>query len=286
MTESINKLEKNKWPSLLHEIPDTPQGLFIRGELPDSSHKFLCVVGSRRYSPYGKFAVEKLISGLRGYKIAVVSGLALGIDALAHKSALDAGLKTIAIPGSGLNEKVLYPRINLSLARKIVDKGGALLSEFDENFRATPYSFPQRNRIMAGISHATLIIEAEERSGTLITARLANEYNREVLAVPGPINSKTSLGVNRLIADGAKIVLNSESIIEGLGLLEIKKSPEVENLSEEERLVISILNAPISKDELVENLDMDIREINILLASMELKGLIKEEFGKIYSQIT
>ena len=148
----------SEFPALLREIPDPPEQLFIRGTYPSEDYIFLCVVGSRKYTPYGKSACQSLLSGLRGYPIAIVSGLALGIDAIAHEAALTAGLPTVAVPGSGLQDSVLYPRTNFGLAQRILKAGGALLSEFPPEHEARPENFPQRNRIMAGLSHATLVI--------------------------------------------------------------------------------------------------------------------------------
>ncbi|MES3005459.1 MAG: DNA-processing protein DprA, partial [Patescibacteria group bacterium] len=133
--------------------------------------KFLCVVGSRQYTSYGKELCISLIKSLAGRPVIIISGLALGIDGIAHQTALDVGLPTIAVPGSGLHPNVLYPRSHLHLAEKIIEKGGLLASEYEPQIRASPWSFPMRNRIMAGLSHAVLIIEAEENSGTLVTAR-------------------------------------------------------------------------------------------------------------------
>src|SRR5690606_4401026 len=138
----------------------------------------LSVVGSRKYTNYGQQVVNHLISGLRGYNIGIVSGLALGIDSLAHQVAIDNGIYTLAIPGGGLSDKSIYPRRHLPLARKILEADGGLLSEFESDFTATNWSFPQRNRLVCGISEATLIIEASEKSGTLITAKLTADYNR------------------------------------------------------------------------------------------------------------
>jgi DNA processing protein len=146
-------------PALL-EIPQPASELYVRGALPDANVTFLTVVGSRKFSTYSKEACQKLIQGLASYPIVIVSGLALGIDTIAHQTALASGLTTLAFPGSGLDEKVLYPRSNIRLAREIIEKGGALVSEFAPDFHATPYSFPQRNRLMAGLARATLIIEA------------------------------------------------------------------------------------------------------------------------------
>jgi len=287
MSYFINKLEKKDWPPLLNEIPDKPKNLFFAGQIPDwNNYKILCVVGSRKYSSYGKSVLSKLLEGLRGQKIIIISGLALGIDALAHEKALEIGLKTIAVPGSGLGEKVLYPKTNFYLANKIINNGGALISEFEENFKATLYSFAQRNRIMAGMSDAILIIEAEEKSGTLITARLGGEYNRDVLVVPGPINSSSSVGTNKLLKDGANPILDSADILEALDLkFENKAMTDFSNFNENERKVFEILKDAKNKDEVIEELNLEIKEANILLATMELKGLIKEELGKIYINI-
>ena len=162
MDYKIKKLERKNWPTLLEEINQLPKQLFYAGTIPDWKNKLLCVVGSRKYTNYGKDAVETLIEGLRGYPIIIVSGLALGIDSIAHRAALKNNLFTIAVPGSGLNPKVLHPQSHIHLAEEIVNKGGMLMNEFQPEFKATHYSFPQRNRIMAGMSHATLVIEAEK----------------------------------------------------------------------------------------------------------------------------
>jgi len=281
----IETLKGEEIPEMLREIPDCPKKLYIQGNLPNPETKILCVVGSRKYTQYGKDACEKLISGLRGYDITIVSGLALGIDGIAHKAALDAGLKTIAVPGSGLHESVLYPSSNKQLAEKILENGGALISEFEPKFHATPYSFPQRNRIMAGLSHAVLVIEAEIKSGTLITSKFATEYNRDVLTVPGSIFSKNSEGPNMLIRLGATPVRTSEDILEALGF---KIDEEPKNLelkyadcSEDEMFVVKILSEPMTKDDLIRKLKMPISKINIILSIMEIKGLTKESMGEI-----
>jgi len=186
-------LKPNQYPAGLREIPKVPEEMYLIGEMPDSAsgepssaeYIYLAVVGTRKFSGYGKEACEKIIGGLAGYPFAIVSGLALGIDAIAHRAALDAGLKTIAIPGSGLDFSVLHPRTNHRLAKEIIESGGALLSEFDWEEPAGLHTFPQRNRIIAGISRATLVVEAPERSGALITANFALDFNRDVFAVPG-----------------------------------------------------------------------------------------------------
>lgn len=277
----IRELAQEDFPPLLAEIPEPPKKLYLRGALPTYSHKLLAVVGSRNYSSYGKDVCEKLISGLSGYPITIVSGLALGIDAIAHKAALAANLKTIAVPGSGLDDSVLYPRTNLGLAKEILHNGGTLLSEFEPEHKARPENFPQRNRIMAGISNATLVIEAGEKSGTLITARLATDYNRDVFAVPGSIFQANTSGSHRLIRLGAALIDSSGTLLQELGFSFEEKNASPENVSENEAKVIALVQNPISRNELVRDLSLPIQEANALLTEMELKGLIVESGGEI-----
>lgn len=255
------------------------------GELPPEGSTYLCIVGSRKFTSYGRESCEKIISGLRGYPIVIVSGLALGIDALAHKKAIATGLQALVFPGSGLSPEAMYPRTNVKLAEEIVQGGGCLMSEFPPDFKATLWGFPMRNRLMAGISKAILVIEAEERSGTMITARLATEYNRDLLAVPGSIFSPNSKGTNKLIHRGATPITSAEDVLEALGF-EIKGSAEkqqslFEDALPEEKTVLKILTEPLPRDELIRAMKLPIAEANSLLSVMEIKGLIKEELGEI-----
>src|SRR5674476_374964 len=150
----INKLPKSKFPKALLEIPQPPENLWIVGELPPEDLIYLCVVGSRKYTSYGREACEKIIAGLKGYPIAIVSGFAMGIDTIAHKKAMQIGLKTLVFPGSGLSDEAMYPKTNVRLMREIIENDGCLISEFEPDFKATQWSFPMRNRLMAGISKA------------------------------------------------------------------------------------------------------------------------------------
>ena len=216
MDFNLKILEKKDIPASLLEIPQPPKKLYIAGNLPPEDTVYLAVVGSRKNTTYGKDVVKKLISGLKGYPIAIVSGLAVGIDALSHEAALDAGIIAVAFPGSGISEEAFFPPTSLKLAEKIINSGGCIISEFEPDFKAAYYTFPMRNRLVAGISKAALIIEAQEKSGTLITARMALDYNKDVLAVPGPINSEYSKGTNRLIRQGAVPITCSDDILEVL----------------------------------------------------------------------
>ena len=285
MNLEIKKLPKKNFPSALLEIPQPPEDLYIIGELPKEDLIYLCVVGSRRYTSYGKEACEKIIAGLKGYPIAIVSGFAMGIDTIAHKKAMQVGLKTLVFPGSGLSDGAMYPKTNVKMIREVVENGGCLISEFEPDFKATQWSFPMRNRLMAGISRAVLVIEAEEKSGTLITARLTTEYNRDLLAIPGSIFSPNSRGTNKLIRQGATPVTCAEDILEALGFEqeedENKQAKLFEDLSPDEMKVLEILREPIGRDDLIREMKMKTGDANSLLSVMEIKGLIKEEFGEI-----
>ena len=242
----------------------------------------LAVVGSRNYTDYGKRAAEYLIAGLRGYPISIVSGLALGIDAIAHTAALSANLHTISVPGSGIDDSVIYPHRNRELARRILESGGCLLSEFEPTFQATEWSFPKRNRIMAGLSHATLLIEAGERSGTLITARLTVEFNRDLLVVPGNIFSENSRGVHQFLRLGAMPVTTPDDILEALGIEKSSEYAENPVVTEEEGLILSILTEPMDHDSIIRQLPFQREKVLTLLMKMELGGCIKESNGLIY----
>ena len=279
------KLLKKEFPKALLEIPQPPENLWIIGKLPPENLICLCVVGSRKFTSYGKEACEKIITGLKGYPIVVVSGFAMGIDTIAHKKAMQVGLQTIVFPGSGLSAEAMYPKTNVRLMNEIVKNGGCLISEFEPDFKATQWSFPMRNRLMAGISKATLIIEAEERSGTLITARLTTEYNRDLLVVPGSIFSSNSKGTNRLLHQGATPVTCALDVLEALGF-ELPKNEEkqaklFEDLSPEEKKIVELLREPIPRDDLIRVMKLPIPTANALLSVMEIKGLIKEELGEI-----
>jgi DNA processing protein len=284
MKFNLKILENEAIPAELLEIPQPPKKLYLAGKLPSKGTTYLAVVGSRKATTYGKDVVKKLISGLKGYPIAIVSGLAVGIDALSHEAALSAGLLAVAFPGSGISEEAFFPPTSLKLAERIVSSGGCILSEFEPDFKAAYYTFPMRNRLVAGLSKAALIIEAQEKSGTLITARMALDYNKEVLAVPGPINSDFSKGTNKLIRQGATPVTNSEDILEALGF-KIDKESKQQNLFNDalpkEKEILKILREPLPRDELIRAMKMPTGIANATLSIMEIKGLIKEELGEI-----
>jgi DNA processing protein len=278
----LKLLKRADFPPLVREINDAPKQLYVRGELPSFEHKWLAVVGSRACTAYGERVVRYLIDGLRGYPVVIVSGLAYGVDALAHKAALDAGLTTIGVPGSGLDWNVLYPKANVGLAREILSNGGALLSEFEPDTKTMDYMFPQRNRIMAGMCQATLVIEAKEKSGSLITAKLAAEYNRDLLVVPGQIFSAESKGTHQFLKLGATPITSIEDLLQALNLVPRERREILRgDVTDDEMRVLEILASPVSRDELIDSLGLPVSEANILLSMMEIKGLIVEELGVV-----
>ena len=277
----IEQILQKDYPPLLAQIPSPPKLLNVRGTLPSYGMRFLSVVGSRACTSYGEAALKHLVAGLRGYPIVIVSGLAYGIDVLAHEAALENNLITIGVPGSGLDWKVIYPRASVNLAKRILENGGALISEFKNDQIAADYTFPKRNRIMAGMSHATLMIEAKEKSGSLITAKLATDFNRELLVVPGSIFSESSRGTHQFLKLGATAVTESNDILRALGLAEKSREILRSDVSEIEMRVLDIVSTPLHRDVLIQKLNLPISEANILLSTMEIKGLIVEELGLV-----
>lgn len=279
MPDEPRQLSLDEYPRPLCEIPEPPTELWMRGKFATPGTKHLAVVGSRALTEYGRTACESLIRGLSGYPISIVSGLALGTDAVAHKAALEAGLHTVAIPGSGLGDKVIGPRANLPLAMDILAAGGALLSEHPPDYTPRPYDFPSRNRIMVGLSDAVLVIEAAEKSGTLITARLAAEYNRDLLCVPHRIKDPNGYGSHLFIRLGAALITEPAHILEALGLKEELATPAPENLSADEVRVYQLLERALPREELIKLSGLSSTDALYALVALELKGHAKEELG-------
>lgn len=277
----IRELARDEFPAHLLETPYVPKRLWMRGAFPSAGTKYLAVVGSRALTSYGREACDKLIAGLAGYPVSIVSGLALGADAAAHRAALAAGLHTIAIPGSGLDDSVIAPRSNLGLAREILAAGGALISEQEPLHVPRLAEFPSRNRIMVGLADAVLMIEAGERSGTLITARLAGDYNRELLAVPHRIGDPHGFGSHLFLRLGATLVTHPLHILEALRIpprLEEEARPAIA-LVGNEKVLYELLAEPKSTDDLLRLSSVAPGDTLTALATLELKGVLKEEFG-------
>ena len=288
----IRELAKEEWPAQLLEIPQPPKKLWLRGALPPAGNKLLTVVGSRAMTRYGQEACEKLITGLAGYPISIVSGLALGTDTCAHKAALAASLHALVVPGSGLGDDVLYPRSNRTFAKEILKAGGGFISEYAPDQASRVYYFPERNRIMVGLSDAVLVIEAGQKSGTLITARLASEYNRDLLCIPHRIGDPHAFGSHLFIRLGAALVSDPLHILEALHITprETGATAAPSDLEDAELVIWNMLDEPMTRDEILRastNLGTSAGlpasagagELLTALVALELRGLIREEFG-------
>lgn len=285
----IRELERGEWPPQLLEIPQPPERLWIRGVLPTTGTKFLTVVGSRAMTRYGQEACQKLIIGLAGYPISIVSGLALGVDTCAHKAALAAGLHTLVVPGSGLNDDVLYPRSNRAFAKEILAAGGGFISEYAPDEASRIHYFPERNRLMVGLADAVLIIEAGQKSGTLITARLASEYNRDLLCIPHRIGDPHAFGPHLFIRLGAALVSDPLHILEALKIppRETSASSAPTDLEDIELAIWNMLEEPKTRDEILRTSTSlstgaglgGAGEVLTALVALELRGLVREEFG-------
>lgn len=274
--------EKN-YPRLLKELPDPPGILYFRGKILPEDELSLAVVGSRKFTSYGERAVREIVHPLSQKKITIVSGLALGIDSLAHRAALEAGGRTLAVMGCGLDQ--VYPFSNMRLADLILAHDGALISEFPLGMPALRYNFPQRNRIIAGLTLGTLVVEAVENSGSLLTASSAIEYNREVFAVPGSIFAENSFGTNKLLKMGAKITLSAQDILEELEIEEKGKALEARQIipdSHEEEILLKLLKQPILVDALVIKSNLETFQVNSTLVQMEIKGKVINLGGSQY----
>lgn len=277
------------FPPLLREAVDAPTELYIRGNVELLHHEpMLGVVGSRKSSPYGKQALLKLLDPVVKAGVPLVSGLAYGIDSLAHRLCVDHDTPTIAVLGSGIDDASIYPKSHISLAAAIVQHGGAVISEYPPETPAFKSHFPARNRIIAGLSQAVLIVQAATRSGSLITARQALESGREVAAVPGPITDERSAGTNRLIRDGATPAIESTDIFELLGVTAptINATPAaLAELSVMERTVYDALTSqPLHIDTIIARTKQSAADVSLALTQMELTGIVQNSGGSKYTK--
>lgn len=284
---SIRKItiEDKNYPKILKKISNFPQQLFYRGNLSESFFKkSLAVVGSRRVTNYGKTVVERFVSQLVAHKVTIISGFMYGIDTEAHSKSIEYGGTTVAVFASGLNE--VYPSENEELYTKILEKDGLVLSEYEPDAKPHLWTYPARNRIVAGLaSLGVLVVEAGEGSGSLITAKLAREQGKKVFAVPGPVTSVNSSGVNNLIKEGlAKLVTEPEDILGSDVKTKILINKGLsEDLTDIEVKITSLLKREqLSIDELSKALKVGIIDLSQILSIMSLKGLINEVGGKYY----
>ncbi len=269
--------EDERYSKNLRHTQYPPPLLYYKGNLETFYNEGIAVVGSRKNTDYGKYVCEKLVEGLSHYKIPIISGLALGIDSIAHRTALKNGSPTLGVLGNSLEQ--IYPKRNRELYKKM-EEYGCILSEFPLGSDPKPYNFPQRNRIISGVGLGVLVIEAEKKSGTLLTATAAGEQGREVFSVPGNIFSKGSEGANKLIQDGAKLVMNVEDIINELPQWQslIKADVDEEKIKKltrrENSIYQSLLISPKNCDEICFEKNMTISEVLEIITLLELKGLI------------
>lgn len=292
INDGINfvRLNDENYPRLLKEIYDPPFVLFYRGDISCLNNSCLGVVGARKNSPYGQQATEKIVTELAQQNITIISGLALGIDAIAHESCLKAQGQTAAVLGSSLDWPNVSPMTNRKLAENIIEHGGCLISEYAPIFPPSKITFPLRNRIISGLSLGILIVEAAQSSGTLITGKYALDQNREIFAVPGNIFNFNSVGTNNLIKLGAKLVTDASDILEELNLRQISTVVENKNApipsTDEEKFVLQYLSRePIHIDKISQLCRIKINALSSKLMLMEMKGLIRDMGAQNYIKI-
>jgi len=283
MDYPVVKIERKSksYPRLLKHIPEPPEVLFCRGDISLLHTECFAVVGTRSITPYGKEATRQIIPGLAKH-FTIVSGLALGVDAVAHEATLDCGGKTIAVLGSGID--LITPETNLRLGQDILKSGGLIISEHPTKKPAGKHSFPERNRIISGLSKGVLVVEADEKSGSLITARLASEQNRDVFAVPGNIFSSKSMGPHKLIRLGAKLVASAHDILDDYSKLPLTKSASLSTTDPTHATILAVLekHGPLNIDDIIEETTFGAPEVMGALALMEIQGHIKQMAGGIF----
>ncbi|MGN0960680.1 MAG: DNA-processing protein DprA [Christensenellales bacterium] len=281
---TIVTIRSNAYPELLKEIDSSPIILYCKGDINLLKTDCLGVVGTRRATKYGKDLGNKFVKDIASEGITIVSGLAEGIDTVAHKSTLEVGGKTIAVLGGGLLN--LYPSSNISLAEEIVKKGGLLVSEYKPSEQALSYHFPIRNRIIAGLSKAILIVEATEKSGSMHTKNYALDYNREVFAMPARINDIYSIGCNKCIQNGqARMVLHQQEIIEFFGkkVQDNTEEKHIQLTCEEQLIYDTLLGHEKHFDEIKKDTGLEVKVLQTLLMRLALKGIVNKLPGNYYS---
>ncbi|MEA2113363.1 MAG: DNA-processing protein DprA [Patescibacteria group bacterium] len=272
-------IQDKNYPTLLKEIYSPPALLYIRGEISSKNSIGLGIVGSRQLSFYGQQTTPLFAAELARAGLTIISGLAKGIDTLAHQAALEVGGRTIAVLGCGIDDKSVYPYSNRRLAEEIVENGGVVISEFPIGTQPLPQHFPQRNRIISGLSKGVLVIEATKKSGALITARDALEQNRDVFAVPGSVFAQNSFGPNNLIKMGAKLVSQADDILQEFNLTSppdsAPKNRATADSSEEKLILKQLSREPVHIDKIISLSKLSTAAVSSTLTMMEIKGKIK-----------
>lgn len=276
-------IHDDEYPPLLKQIYDPPFCLFVRGKL-DQPKPWLGVVGPRKISPYGKQVVDLIIPRLAEAGITIVSGLALGVDGFAHHATIKAKGNTVAVLAGGVDKNSVAPNIHQKLGEAIIESGGAVISEYPPFTAPQNYSFPKRNRIIAGMCMGTLVIEASQDSGSLITAQCALDANREVFAVPQNITSLTSVGTNNLLKIGAHLVTNAQDVLDILGIVTatIETKKIVGDNPEETKILEILSQEPVHIDDIIKNSKLENRVVSSTLTLMEIQGKVKNIGGMMY----
>ncbi len=278
------KINDENYPEALKSISDAPKVLYYMGSLPLKNENSIAVVGTRRPSPYGQQVALQIAGELADAGLTIVSGMAPGIDTFAHKICVEKRKRTIAVLGTGLDEKSIYPQQNLELSRKIIENGGCLISELPPGTHGSIFTFPKRNRIISALSLGLLIVEAKEKSGSLITADYAKKQNKKLFAVPGLIFSLNSQGPNKLIQHGAKLVQSANDILKELDLSPSKKQKEIFAENSQESLILEALSQEaLYIDTIIEKTNLNASLVATSLALMEISGKIRNLGGNIYS---
>lgn len=283
---SVITIKDKKYPVLLKEIYDAPAVIYYKGNIEVLNDPAVGIVGSRKISLYAKQTTPFIAGELARNGVVIVSGLAFGVDTCAHQATLEVSGKTVAVLGGGLDKKNFYPPHNRDLAQKIIETGGAVISEHSAGAPPLNFNFPQRNRIISGLSLGILVIEAAERSGALITAKTALEQNREVFALPGNIFQPNSCGTNDLIKKGAHLVTSAGDILEILNFKKVVEYSENKKIipenPDEEKILAIISVAPLHIDAIGRSVNMEAALLNSLLMMMEMKGMVKNLGGSMY----
>ena len=279
-------IKDRDYPGLLKEIKDPPSSLFIRGNIP-TEDIFFAVVGTRIPSAYGKQAALNIAGDLAEAGITIVSGLAPGVDTFSHLAAVERKRKTVAVLGTGLDEKSIYPKENLELTRRILENQGCLISEYPPGTHGSKLTFPKRNRIISGISLGVLVIEAKEKSGALITANFAFSQKRKVFALPGQIYSSNSRGCHLLIKKGAKLIEGADDVLKELKLPGLEKSsPILKEQNPDQNSILEILKeGALDIEKIIEKTELPAKKVASALAILEIKGRVRNLGGNIYAKI-
>ncbi|MFH1589243.1 MAG: DNA-processing protein DprA [archaeon] len=294
-------IKSKEYPELLSKISDAPKKLYYKGNLDEKIFEnCLAVVGSRRMTTYGNRVIEQMVAKIASLGITIVSGFMYGVDATAHKAALSVGGKTIAVMPCGAN--IIHPAYQDDLYNKILENNGLIISEYEDDFQPALWTYPKRNRIVAGLSKATLVVEAALKSGSLITANYTKEYNRKLFVVPGPITSINSEGINQLIKEGASIASKAEDIMDfykkeysfSSRFIPLKREPYASQKNHssfeksastaqlENKIIEELQREPLEIDILARNIGISVSEMGTKISLMQLGGVITKQGNKYY----